>query len=56
MSKELIREMLVHMYPDAAKIEVFINSQEMTITPVYVEPIGYTMKNVSGKWINKKVD
>jgi hypothetical protein len=51
MTQEEIRKILVSMYPNASKIEVFINSQEMQIVPTFTKPIGFSMKDVSGNWI-----
>ncbi|MNJ48939.1 hypothetical protein D3C77_441490 [compost metagenome] len=51
-----IAEQLREMYPDAASVRLFVNSQEHNIEVRYVdtERAGYSMKSLNGKWIGRK--
>ncbi|MGG4552580.1 hypothetical protein [Paenibacillus humicus] len=59
MSNKLneIVDQLREMYPEAASVELFVNSQEHNIEVRYVntEKAGYSMKSLNGKWIGKAV-
>lgn len=40
------------LYPKAVSVEVFVNHQEIKITPTYrTELHGISMKNLSGEWV-----
>jgi hypothetical protein len=52
--REEVKKLLIKMFPEAATVEVFLNSQEIQIVPTYIIPREFTMRDVSGNWIKKE--
>lgn len=46
----LLRSDALKMFPGATSVKIFINEQEVSVTPVYHGQLnGYTMKTIDGE-------
>jgi hypothetical protein len=44
------------LFPDATSVNVFVNSEGIDVQPTYkTELSGYSMRNISGKWVKGAV-